>query len=164
MQGMSQWMNWSLAQAGTEAGAAPASTGTPVQGVGVPGASSTPTGTTGAPAGLGGPPAGAPSGGMGPIMWLLPGMLVVMILMSWLSSRKDKKRQAELMANIKKGDRVQMMGGIIGSIVELGDTEVVLRVEEGRIRFARTAIVGLVQSRNGAASSLEAKPDAKVSV
>ncbi len=97
-------------------------------------------------------------------MWLLPGMLVVMILMSWLSSRKDKKRQAELMANIKKGDRVQMMGGIIGSIVELGDTEVVLRVEEGRIRFARTAIVGLVQSRNGAASSLEAKPDAKVSV
>lgn len=87
-----------------------------------------------------------------------------MLIMSWLTSRKDKKRQAELMANIKKGDRVQMLGGMIGTITELGDTEVVIRVEEGRIRFARTSIVGLVQSRGGPASAVEAKPDAKVSV
>ncbi|GJQ29297.1 MAG: hypothetical protein HBSAPP03_11810 [Phycisphaerae bacterium] len=133
-------------------------TGT-VEAVGVPGA-----GTTTTPP----PPAGAPGGGasspgMGPIMWLLPVMLVVMILVSVMGSRKEKKRQAELLSSVKKGDKVQMLGGVIGTVAELGETEIVLRVEEGKIRFAKSALQGLVRP-TVASGTVEAKPEAKVPV
>ncbi len=145
----------SLAQAAQPTAAPAAGT---VEAVGVPGAPS----STGTPATGPGGPGGAPAaGGMGPIMWLLPVMLVVMILVSVMGNRKEKKKQAELLSSVKKGDKVQMLGGVIGTVAEMGDTEIVLRVEEGRIRFAKSALQGLVRP-SVASGTLEAKPDAKV--
>lgn len=158
----STWVSASFAQ--TQPAVQPtAQPSTPDQLVGLPTApGAQPVETTGVPLTPGGAPVTA-SRGMDPIMWLLPVMLVVMILVSVMGSRKEKKRQAALLASVSKGDRVQMMGGIIGTVVEMSDTDVVLRVEEGRIRFARTAIQGLVQPGKSAAT-LEAKPEVKVTV
>ena len=56
---------------------------------------------------------------------------------------------------LKRGDRVQTIGGMLGSVVKISDDEVVLRVDDAeseskgntRIRFARSAIqTVLVQS------------------
>ena len=47
------------------------------------------------------------------------------------------------MSAIKKHDRVQTIGGVIGAIVEVKPDEVVLKVDESsntRITFARSAI------------------------
>lgn len=146
-----------LAQDGAATGGtagSPPATGD-VQAVGVPGASP----ATGAPVGPTGK--GQPAGGLGPMMWLLPAMLVIMILVSVMGSRKEKKRQADLLASVKKGDKVQMLGGVIGQVIELGDTEIVLRVEEGRIRFAKSALQGVIRP-TVANGTLEAKPEAKV--
>jgi len=118
-------------------------------------------GTTG-PVGPGGTAAPA-AGGLGPMIWLLPGMLLVMILFSTMSGRKEKKKRAELMSSVQKGDKVQMLGGIIGTIHEIADDEIVLNVETGRIRFARTALQTILKSKSGskADSIAEAKPEAK---
>jgi preprotein translocase subunit YajC len=142
---------WILAQQG----------GTVVEPVGVPGVAQSPatTSTPGASQG----PYGQQAGGMGLIMWLLPAMLLLMVLMSWLGSRKEKKRQQALLGSLRKGDKVQMLGGIIGTIAEVGDVDVVVRVEEGRIRFAKNAVQSVIQSTR-APGAVEPKPEAAVSV
>jgi preprotein translocase subunit YajC len=63
--------------------------------------------------------------------------------MTTMAGRKEKKKRAQMLSGVKRGDRVQTIGGEIGSIVELSDTEMVLRVDEAsntRIRFARSAL------------------------
>jgi len=103
------------------------------------------------------------------LMWVLPGMLLVMILMSTMTGRKEKKKRAALMNSMQRGDKVQMLGGIIGVVHELSDDEMVLNVETGRIRFARTAVQTILKSKNGGSGAMgksdsiaEAKPDGKV--
>lgn len=103
--------------------------------------------STGAAAPLGGGGGGAGPAGSGSFIFLMIGMMVLIVLMSAMSGRKERKRRAALLANLKKHDKVQTIGGIIGTIVELRKEDVVLRVDENsnvRIRFARSAITGVV--------------------
>lgn len=142
-------MNWQfpliLAQAdappvapGAAAPAAPP--GAPASGS--PGASAAP-GSPVAPGSPNGAAPNQPSGpfdGFGPYMILI---IVVMWLMIFLPQRREKKKQQELMNSMKKGDRVTTIGGIIGTIIEVRDDEVVVKVDEAnntRIHFRRSAI------------------------
>ncbi len=103
-----------------------------------------PLGTTqqsGAPVGPG-QPAPAPGGGM-QLFFIMFGVLALMIFMQMSAGRKEKKRRAAMMASLGRHDRVQMMGGIIGTVMEVHDDEVVIKVDEAtntRIRFARTSV------------------------
>ena len=68
--------------------------------------------------------------------------LVFMLFMSNSKRKQDRQRQNTLNA-MKRGDRVQTIGGIIGTIVDVREGEVVVKVDESsntKIRFSRTAI------------------------
>lgn len=112
--------------------------------VGVPVAGGAPTqpGTGTAPAGQA--PRPAPSGAE--LLWPFLVMAVVIILMTTLTGRKERKRRQELMASLKKHDKVVTSGGIVGTVVELSDDEAVLRVEEGRVRILRSAIAQVLKA------------------
>jgi preprotein translocase subunit YajC len=48
-----------------------------------------------------------------------------------------------MLSQLKRGDRVQTIGGILGTVVEARESEVVLKVDESantKIRFSRSAI------------------------
>jgi preprotein translocase subunit YajC len=147
-----------LAQADS-AGAAPQ-----VQAVGVPGEAQTPiapTGSTGA-AGTttpGGGPGGAPAGGG--LSMFLPLILVMVFIMgfSMLQSKKERKRRETLLNSISKLDKVVVAGGIMGRVIELTETEVVLQLEDGKMRVSRSAIQQVVASNAKPASIAETKPD-----
>ncbi|MFM9956960.1 MAG: preprotein translocase subunit YajC [Phycisphaerales bacterium] len=112
------------------------------------------TGTaTQAPAGgpTGGPPGGgpapAPMGGFG-MIWMIMLVFVIMIGFSWWGQSKERKKRAAMLSAIGRSDRVQTAGGIIGTVVEMRDDEVVLRVDEStntKITFAKHAIQGVVK-------------------
>lgn len=88
-------------------------------------------------------------------------LLVVMILMTTMSQRKEKKKRTELLSSLATHDKVQTSGGIIGTVVEIRDDEVVLRVDEvsnTRIRFAKTAILGVLSKGRTPSSQAEGKP------
>ena len=79
-------------------------------------------------------------------------VIIIMFLMMWvlfiLPQRREKKKAAELLASLKKGDRVQTIGGIRGTIAELREGEVVLKVDETnntRVTFVRSAIQGVIE-------------------
>jgi preprotein translocase subunit YajC len=117
------------------AGAVPAGPGDAV----VTGAEALPSGAA--------PPRGDPfGGGFFPLLVVL---LVAMVLLPLVGQRRDRKKRQALLAAIKKHDRVQTIGGVIGSIVEIKPDTVVLKVDETsntRITFARSAIQQVLTS------------------
>ncbi len=151
-------LNLFLAQAGMPAGApAPAAT--------TPAATPT-TATTGTPVtpGAGQPVGGAAPGGAGALLFplMMVGLLVFMIFISIMTGRKEKKRRESLMSSLGKGDKVSTSAGIIGTITEMSDSEVVIRSEDSRIRLSKSAIAGVLSSSgNKSSGTIEAKEAGK---
>ena len=111
------------------------------QGPSLPGAPAAPAAGTATDA-AGTAAQGAPAGG-GSFMVMLIVLMGAMILFSFVSARREKKKREQLLGNIKKHDKVLTVGGIMGSVVELKDDSVVLKVDETsntRITFAKSAI------------------------
>lgn len=80
----------------------------------------------------------------------LPLILGILILYFFIfRSRKNQdKAKQKLLSTMKKGDRVQTIGGILGTIVEARENEIVLKVDETsntKIRFTRAAIHKVVE-------------------
>jgi preprotein translocase subunit YajC len=153
----------SLAQeSNPTAGAAPASAPQPAaQAPVIPGTGPDGASTTAAPGiPTPGPQPGPGAGGFG-MFGIMIVVMVVFLLMTTMAGRKEKKKRAALLANVKRGDRVQTIGGEIGSIVELSDTEMVLRVDEAsntRIRFARSALQQVLREGK-AAEDAKVRPE-----
>ena len=83
----------------------------------------------------------------------LPLMMVafaIMIIFTVKGSSKEKKKRAQLIASLKKGDRVQTVGGIIGTIVQIRDADVVVKVDENtgaKISFSRNAVQTVLEEK-----------------
>jgi len=57
--------------------------------------------------------------------------------------QRERQKHAQMLASLKRNDRVQTIGGIIATVVEVRDYEVVLKVDEHnnvKMRFSRGAI------------------------
>ncbi|MCK4871908.1 MAG: preprotein translocase subunit YajC [Phycisphaerales bacterium] len=112
----------------------------PPPGETVPGELQQDPGAAGAPGGTGGG-ARSPFGSM---ILIVPIILIVMLMIfSSSGQKKEKRRRAAMLAAISKHDKVQTVGGVIGSVVEVKDAEIVLKVDEAtntKMRFARSAI------------------------
>ncbi|MCA9285691.1 MAG: preprotein translocase subunit YajC [Phycisphaerales bacterium] len=76
-------------------------------------------------------------------MFVLLAMLVGFVLLSMMGQRKEKKKRESMLNSVRKHDRVQTIGGVIGSVVEVKPDIIVLKVDEmsnTRMTFARSSI------------------------
>lgn len=76
-------------------------------------------------------------------LFIMLGALLLMFLLSSRSRKKQEQKKKEQLASMKKGDRVQTIGGIIGTIIEVKPDEIVVKVDEQnnvRMRFVPAAI------------------------
>jgi preprotein translocase subunit YajC len=92
---------------------------------------------------------GAPPGaGSGPgtiAIQLIPMVLVFAIFFFLLirPQQKERRHREDMLAALKKGDRVVTSGGMIGTIVGLNERTVTLRVADTvRVECLRSAITG----------------------
>jgi len=113
--------------------------------------------TTGAP---GSPQGGAPrpSSPMDSMMPLLFGVVLLMLLTSILGGRKEKKRRAEMMTGLKRHDRVLLASGMIGTIADIRDDEVVVKVDDStntRIHFMKSSIQQVLKSSSSESTPAE---------
>lgn len=86
---------------------------------------------------------GAQGGGGGGIQSLIPIVLifVVMYVFMILPQSRKAKAQRKFREELKKGDKIVNMAGIHGKIVELGESSMVIELEEGvRMRIERSSI------------------------
>jgi len=99
------------------------------------------------PAGAAGEQTGAGKGGFD-FVFLILLMFGGMILIMSFSGRKDKKRRALMLKELGKKDKVRTAGGIIGTVIELKDDEVLLetdRASHTRLRIAKGSIATVVK-------------------
>lgn len=76
-------------------------------------------------------------------MFLILLLLMVMLLFTSNSKRKQERERQAVLKGMKRGDKVQTIGGIIGTVVDVRDADVVVKVDEGnntKIKFSRSAV------------------------
>ncbi|MBM4009100.1 MAG: preprotein translocase subunit YajC [Planctomycetes bacterium] len=97
-------------------------------------------------------PAADPLGGM----WIVIPFVLILVVFTMFGQRRERKKRAALMESIKRHDEVQTIGGIIGSVVELKDDTVILKIDENsnvRMTVAKSAIAQVrTGNTQGAAS------------
>ena len=65
------------------------------------------------------------------LMFMLLPILIFFVFITFMSSRREKKRRLQLQ-QVVKHDRIRTRGGIIGSVVEANDDQLVIKVDESR--------------------------------
>ena len=112
------------------------------------------------------PPAYAQSGGGGGDMLtgLLPIALIFVVFYFLLIRPQQKKARAhrELVAALRRGDRVVTAGGIMGTVAKVSnDQEVLVEIAEGvRVRMVRSQITDVLTKPQPAAAAAAAPTNA----
>ncbi len=113
-----------------------------------------------APPPVGGPVHGGPAAPphQPPSLWgsfgssaIMIGLLVVLMFVLFGGRAKEEKKRKAMIAALKKGDRVVTMGGLIASVVDVRDNEVVLKVDEStnvKERYTKSAIASVIGTDN----------------
>ncbi len=92
-------------------------------------------------------PASQPAGGIGTLFSgpLVPVILMIVVFWWFMSRGRNKERQRfeQMLNSLKKNDRVQTIGGVLGTVVDVRENEVVVKIDEAtntKMRFVRSAI------------------------
>ena len=98
--------------------------------------------------------AAAPS----PLVQYLPLLAIVVIFyfLVFMPMQRQKKQQAQMLANLQTGSEVVTTGGIVGTIVSISGDTMILRIKPDNVKLqvARSAVSGLVNQE-------KASPDSK---
>lgn len=80
-------------------------------------------------------------------MWemMLPMLLIfaVFYLFMFRGPKKKQQQHQQMLSGLKKNDRIRTIGGIIGTVVDVRDEEVVIKIDEAtntKMRIVRSAI------------------------
>ena len=79
-------------------------------------------------------------------IFIMIGGFILLYLFMGRGRRKQESKRKEMLANLKKGDKVTSIGGIVGTISDIREEEVTLKVDDTnniRMKFARWAIRGV---------------------
>lgn len=72
-------------------------------------------------------------------------IFVIMYLFLFRGPRKKRNEHKKMVQTLQKNDKIRTIGGIIGTVVEVRDDEIILKVDESnntKIRIAPSAIGG----------------------
>ena len=86
-----------------------------------------------------------------PVLSFLPLIFIVAIFyfLVFMPMQKQKKQQAQMLANLQTGTDVLTTGGIVGTIISISDTTMILRVKPDNIKLQvmRSAVASLVDNK-----------------
>jgi len=79
-------------------------------------------------------------------MIILLGGFVLLYVWMGRSRRKKETQRKQMLSELKKGDKVTTIGGIVGTVIEARPDELTVKVDENnniRMKFARWAVRGI---------------------
>jgi preprotein translocase subunit YajC len=96
------------------------------------------------------PGANPPPAGLQQLFQWMPLILIglVMYVVLFRSKQTESKKKQQMLSQLKKGDEVQTIGGILGKVVEAREDRVLVKVDESsntKIWFGRSAIHRVVE-------------------
>jgi preprotein translocase subunit YajC len=68
------------------------------------------------------------------------GMFIIMYFFMIRPQMKKMKEAKKYQEAIAVGDKVVTVGGIHGKVVEIGDTDIVIALDQGRMRIEKAAL------------------------
>ncbi|OHB43958.1 MAG: preprotein translocase subunit YajC [Planctomycetes bacterium GWC2_45_44] len=77
-------------------------------------------------------------------------IFVVMYFIMFRGPRKKQQQQKQMIMALKKNDRVQTIGGILGTVLEVSETEVVLKIDEAnntKLRVLPSAVSRVIEQK-----------------
>jgi len=96
--------------------------------------------------GMGGQGGGEGAGGANFLTSMLPFAAIIAIFYFLIIRPQSKKRKdtEKMLSSVKKGDRVVTIGGIHGTVQNVRDTTVIIKVDDGvKLEFNRGAIASV---------------------
>ncbi len=70
-------------------------------------------------------------------------LLVPVLLLMFFSSRSQQKKQAAAIAELKKGDRVLLQGGLVGKLVEIQERYAKVELAPGmKVDVLKSSLLG----------------------
>lgn len=94
---------------------------------------------------------GAASSGAGGIASFIP-LILMFVIFYFLLIRPQQKKSKELremIASLKKGDRIITSGGIHGQVTAVDDTTLTVEISDKvRVKLNRANVAGLIQSQS----------------
>ncbi|RLE20096.1 MAG: preprotein translocase subunit YajC [Acidobacteria bacterium] len=94
---------------------------------------------------------GAEAAGGSPFGMMLPLLLVLAVFyfIVILPAKKQQKKKDSMIASLKKGDRVVTSGGIHGTVANVENDTVMVKVSENqKLRISKSAVAGLADGEN----------------
>ena len=98
------------------------------------------------------------SPGLGQYLPLFAIMFMIMYFMIIKPQRKKERERLEMLSRVRKNDKVLTTGGIFGTVMNLKDDEVTLRIDDSnnvRVRLTRSSIVGVMGDKEKGEDSKE---------
>lgn len=77
----------------------------------------------------------------------LVAIMAVFLFIVILPMRKEKKKKAELMESLKKGDRLLFTSGLIGKLVENKTETVIIDSKGSKLEILTSTIVRIIDSK-----------------
>jgi preprotein translocase subunit YajC len=80
---------------------------------------------------------------LGSWLWIYAVLLLLMVFIFFRGPQKQKQERKKLVQSLQKNDRVQTIGGIFGTIVDIKGDEITLKVDESnntKIKVSASAI------------------------
>jgi preprotein translocase subunit YajC len=81
--------------------------------------------------------------GFGNFQYILIAVMIFFVFMMFRGPRKKQQAHTKMVQSLQKNDRVRTIGGIYGTVVEVRDDEIVLKVDESnntKIKISPSAI------------------------
>ena len=105
--------------------------------------------------------AAAPAGGMGGTVVMMVAMLALMYFMLIRPENKRKKEAEEMRSALRTGDVITTIGGIVGTIVNIKENNIVIETgaDQVRVELAKWAVSS--NETADAAAKEKAKKDAE---
>ena len=109
----------------------------------------------------------AAAGGMGSTIVMMVAMLAIFYFMLIRPENKRKKEAEQMRSSVRKGDKITTIGGIIGTVVDVKENNIVIETsaDQVRIEFAKWAIssneTAVENAKAEAKKAEEAKAKAK---
>lgn len=86
--------------------------------------------------------------------WPLILMAVVFYFILWRPQKKEQKKRAEFLANLKKGDKIVTIGGLYGVIIRLHEKTATIQIAE-KIEVEVGSAVSHQQPARGSDATVE---------
>ena len=77
-------------------------------------------------------------------------IFVVLYFVMFRGPKKKQQQQQQMIKSLKKNDRVQTVGGILGTVLEVSDNEITLKVDESnntKIKVLPSAISRVIEQK-----------------